>query len=215
MKPIIAYVRVSTQKQGRSGLGLEAQIASIRAFAAAEGFEIAQTFIEVETGKGSDALATRPQLAAAIAAATAIKGTLVVAKLDRLTRNVAFGSALMQRGDVSFRLADNPNANNFMIHILLALAEKERQDISDRTIAALQAAKARGQKLGNQAQADANADAALAFAETLRDVVTPIINLSSRRIAAALNADGHRTADGCAWQSKNVLRLINRLKEAA
>jgi DNA invertase Pin-like site-specific DNA recombinase len=214
MKPAVAYVRVSTQKQGRSGLGLEAQLAAITAFAASEGFTVAETFIEVETGKGADALESRPQLAAALALAAKLGGTLVVAKLDRLTRDVHFGSGLMSR-KVAFRVADLPNADNFQLHLFLALAEKEREFISTRTKAALAAAKARGVKLGNQVQADANAQAAQSLAESLREIVAPIMHLSSRRIADALNERGVLTPQGCAWQSKNVLRLVARLQQAA
>lgn len=152
MKAAIAYIRVSTQKQGRSGLGLEAQQAQIAAFAAAEGFTIVKTVVEVETGKGSDALETRPQLAAALEAAAKIGGPVVVAKLDRLTRDVHFGSGLMAR-KVSFKVADLPNADNFQLHLFLALAEKERELISVRTKAALAAARERGQKLGSPTDA--------------------------------------------------------------
>jgi DNA invertase Pin-like site-specific DNA recombinase len=214
MKTAVAYIRVSTQKQGRSGLGLEAQAAQIAAFAAAEAFTVVETFLEVETGKGADALDARPQLAAALEAARKLNGTVVVAKLDRLTRDVHFGSGLMSR-KVSFRVADLPHADNFQLHLFLALAEKEREMISSRTKQALAAAKARGVQLGNAAQSKANADAAVAFAETLRAAVAPIINLSSRRIADVLNAAGHRTSNGQAWQSKTVLRLVARLQEAA
>src|SRR4051812_43329511 len=106
MKTVISYIRVSTQKQGRSGLGLEAQTAAIMAFARTEGFEVIETFVEIETGKGADALKTRPQLATAIEVARLTGATIVVAKLDRLTRNVEFGASLLNRGEIAFRVAD-------------------------------------------------------------------------------------------------------------
>ncbi|MCK1281328.1 recombinase family protein [Bradyrhizobium sp. 61] len=211
MKTAVAYIRVSTQKQGRSGLGLEAQQAAIAAFAAAERYEVVETFVEIETGKGSDALETRPQLAAAIAQATKLKGTVVVAKLDRLTRDVHFGSGLMSRR-VAFRVAAMPHADNFQLHIMLAVAEKERQDISDRTKAALAACKARGVKLGAPNAGQNKAEAAAAFAESLREVVEPVMCQSSRQIAAHLNARGITTAEGSSWQSAQVIRLIGRLQ---
>ncbi|MBR0747361.1 recombinase family protein [Bradyrhizobium japonicum] len=211
MKTAVAYIRVSTQKQGRSGLGLEAQQAAIAAFAAAEGYEVVETFVEIETGKGSDALEARPQLAAAIAQATKLQGTVVVAKLDRLTRDVHFGSGLMSRR-VAFRVAAMPHADNFQLHIMLAVAEKERQDISDRTKAALAACKARGTKLGAPNAGQNKAEAAAAFAESLREIVEPVMCQSSRQIAAHLNARGITTAEGSSWQSAQVIRLIARLQ---
>jgi DNA invertase Pin-like site-specific DNA recombinase len=202
VKHAIAYIRVSTQKQGRSGLGLEAQQAAITSFAAAEGFSIAETFVEIETGKGADALETRPQLAAALAAAAACKGTVIVAKLDRLTRDVHFGSGLMARG-VSFKVA-----------------EKERELISTRTKAALSAARERGQRLGSPNSCANQKNRSVAFAEGLRGIVAPIAHLTSRTIAAHLNDNGVVTPTGGAWSSVTVLRLIDRLnlklaKEAA
>ena len=208
---MIAYYRVSTQKQGRSGLGLDAQRAVVTRFASERGLTIAGEFVEVETGKGADALASRPQLAAALALAEKQKCPLVVAKLDRLTRDVHFGSGLMAR-KVRFIVADMPDADNFQLHLFLALAEMERALISKRTREALAAAKARGQVLGNPEQAKANADQAAAFAESLREVVGPVINLSSRRIAAYLNAQGVKSHTGKAWQSATVLRLVDRLR---
>jgi DNA invertase Pin-like site-specific DNA recombinase len=209
VKTAIAYVRVSTQKQGRSGLGLEAQQAQLAAFAAAEGFTITKTFVEVETGKGADALESRPQLTAALQAA---KGAvLIVAKLDRLTRDVHFGSGLMLRRDVAFKVADLPNADNFQLHLFLALAEKERELISVRTKAALVAARERGQKLGSPTTPGILKNRSSAFAEKLRTIVMPMIGLPSRTIAAALNRQGVLTATGGAWSSVTVLRLINRL----
>ena len=208
---MIAYYRVSTQKQGRSGLGLEAQRAAIAQFAESARFTVAGEFIEIETGKGADALAQRPQLAAALAAAEKLKCPLVVAKLDRLTRDVHFGSGLMAR-KVAFRIADMPNADNFQIHIMLSVAELEREMISRRTKSALAAAKARGTVLGNAKQALANRDNAREYAESLREIVAPVINLSSRKIAAHLNAQGIQSPTGKPWQSMNVLRLVERLR---
>ena len=213
MKPAIAYIRVSTDKQGKSGLGLEAQLAAITAFAAQYAHEIIDTVVEIETGKGSDALKTRPQLATVLEIARITGATIVVAKLDRLTRNVEFGAGLLNRG-VQFRLADTPDANNLLIHILLSIAQEEVETISRRTRAALQAARARGVKLGGPNGCAMQKNRALAFAESLRAVVTPIIDLPSRQIAAHLNERGITTSTGGAWQSETVLRLINRLEIA-
>ena len=148
MKPAIAYVRVSTTQQSKSGLGLGAQQGAIARFAGQEGFGIAHTFTEVETGKGADALDRRPQLAAALKAARQHKAPIVVAKLDRLSRDVHFISGLMAHR-TSFIVAElGADTDPFMLHIYAALAEKERRMISERTKAGLQAAKRRGAKLG-------------------------------------------------------------------
>src|SRR6516162_8680460 len=150
MKPIIAYCRVSTGRQGRSGLGLEAQREATQRFANANGFAITgEPFVEVETGKGADALERRPQLKGALDAARKRKCPVIVAKLDRLSRDVHFISGLMQQ-KVPFIVAElGPDVDPFMLHIYAALAEKERRNISDRTREALAAAKARGQQLGD------------------------------------------------------------------
>jgi len=211
MKTIVAYIRVSTQKQGKSGLGIEAQTAAINADAAAHGAEIIATFIEVETGKGADALDKRPKLAAALALCAKTGATLVVAKLDRLTRSVHFGSGLLLNGKQPIRAADQPSANNFMLHILLCFAEKERQDISDRTVAALAAARARGTRLGSPTTAAILKDRSTAFAASLRAVLEPLLHLPSRAIAEALNAQGIKSATGGAWSSRTVLRTIERI----
>src|SRR5262245_38337971 len=148
MKPAIAYVRVSTQQQGKSGLGLEAQCDAIAGFAEANGFVIIDTFTEIETGKGSDAIERRPQLATALANAHSIKGPIIVAKLDRLSRDVHFISGLMQHR-VPFVVAElGADTDPFLLHLYAALAEKERRVISERTRKALAAAKRRGVKLG-------------------------------------------------------------------
>jgi DNA invertase Pin-like site-specific DNA recombinase len=211
---IVAYYRVSTQQQGRSGLGVEAQRFAVQQFAASEGFEIVAEYVEVETGKGADALTQRPQLAAALAQAAKVNAVLVVAKLDRLTRDVHFGSGLLQ-GKLRIRVAEMPHADNFQLHIMLAVAEKEREMISARTKSALAACKARGTKLGAPNAGQNKAAAAATFAEGLREVIEPIMCQSSRQIAAILNARGITTAEGSSWQSSQVIRLINRIKDNA
>ena len=142
--PCVAYYRVSTEKQGRSGLGLEAQRAAVARHVAARGGRLAGEFVEIESGRRRD----RPQLAAALAACRAHRGMLVIAKLDRLARNVHFVSGLMESG-VEFVAADMPTVNRLTVHILAAVAEEEARMISARTKAALAAAKERGVRLGN------------------------------------------------------------------
>src|SRR6266478_3167211 len=150
MERAIAYLRVSTQRQQRSGLGIEAQRAAIERFANAESLAIAAEFVEFESGKGADALERRPQLAAALAAAKSSKCSVVVAKLDRLSRDVAFLAGLMAQR-VPFIVAElGRDADPFMLHLYAALAEKERRLISERTKAALAAKKAQGSTLGNR-----------------------------------------------------------------
>src|SRR5437763_4351039 len=145
MAAIIGYLRVSTKGQGESGLGLDAQRAAVESYARQIGATLTTCYVEVESGK----LADRPELAKALAHARRSKATLVVAKLDRLARNVAFLSALMD-SKVPFVACDNPHANRLTLHILAAVAEAEAKAISDRTKAALAAYKARGGKLGGQ-----------------------------------------------------------------
>src|SRR3954469_6986438 len=158
MSSALAYLRVSTGQQGKSGLGIEAQRAAIATFAAAEGMTIKAEHVEVETGKGTDALDRRPVLAAALAAARKAKVPVIVAKLDRLSRDVAFVSGLMAH-KVPFIVAElGADADPFMLHLYAALAEKERRLISERTRAALAAKKTQGTLLGNRTNlADAQA----------------------------------------------------------
>jgi DNA invertase Pin-like site-specific DNA recombinase len=211
MPNILAYYRVSTQRQGKSGLGLEAQRAAVECFAEREGLTILSEFIEIESGKGADALNSRPQLAAALSEARKQKCPVVVAKLDRLSRDVAFVAGLMSQR-VPFIVAElGTDADPFMLHIYAALAEKERRMISARTRAALKAAKARGVVLGNPQQAARNRELARAEAENLRPVLTELKHLSSRQIAAELTLRGIATPRGGKWQSPTVLRMIDRL----
>ncbi|MET4628416.1 DNA invertase Pin-like site-specific DNA recombinase [Bradyrhizobium sp. I1.8.5] len=210
---IVAYYRVSTGKQGRSGLGLEAQQAAVHRFAAAEGLEVVAEYIEVETGKAADAPERRPQLAAALAQARAAGKNVpvVVSKLCRLGRDVHFISGLMAHR-VPFLVTEMPDADPFMLHIRAALVEEERRRIASNTKAALAACKARGVKLGAPNAGQNKAAAAAAFAESLREIIEPIMCQSSRQIAAILNARGITTAEGSLWQSAQIIRLVNRVK---
>ena len=221
MKPMVAYYRVSTREQGRSGLGLDAQRAAVARFAEVEGFEVVAEFTEVETGKGSDALARRPQLVAALDEARRHKCAVGVAKLDRLSRDVHFVSGLMAHR-VPFIVAElGTDADPFMLHLYAALAEKERRLISERTRAALAAAKARGTQLGNPRLADARAVAHARLkgdAEAHARVVSPAIReakaagaKSLRSIAAALNARGVATARGGRWEAQTVANVLKRV----
>src|ERR1700749_2617602 len=149
MESAVAYLRVSTQRQQRSGLGIEAQRAAVARFAEAEQLTIIAEFVEAETGKGADALDRRPQLARALAAAKSAKCSVLVSKLDRLSRDVAFVAGLMAQR-VPFMVAKlGRDADPFMLHLYAALAEKERRLISERTKAALAAKRAAGAALGN------------------------------------------------------------------
>ena len=212
VKPAIAYTRVSTASQGRSGLGLEAQQAALARFADAEGYALAKTFTEVETGKGADALDRRPQLAAALAAARKLKAPIIVAKLDRLSRDVHFISGLMTHR-IPFIVAElGADADPFMLHLYAALAEKERRLISQRTKDALAAKKAQGVKLGGlNAKGIANRDEAKARAEALRPILAELNALSARAIAAELNKRNAPTPNGGPWHSMTVIRVQRRL----
>jgi DNA invertase Pin-like site-specific DNA recombinase len=217
LKPIISYVRVSTARQGRSGLGLEAQRAALARFCEAEGYKIVAEHLEVETGKGADALDRRPGLAAALSEAKRHKCPVLVAKLDRLSRDVAFIAGLMAQR-VAFIVAElGPEADPFMLHIYAALAEKERRLISARTKAALAAARERGTRLGRygaEQLAPANRAQAVARAQALAPMVAEVRAAgasSLREIAAGLNARGITTAQGNPWSAMQVKRVLERV----
>jgi DNA invertase Pin-like site-specific DNA recombinase len=223
-RQLIGYVRVSTSKQGKSGLGIEAQQEALNRFAEAEGFELVRTFVEVETGKGSDALERRPQLAAALADARRKKCSIGVAKLDRLSRDVHFISGLMAHR-VPFVVAElGADVDPFILHLFAALAEKERSLIGVRTKAALAAAKARGVRLGNprldearktahKAAAAANEAAAERHAATVLPMIREVRKAGARtlrEVADALNARGVQTARGGQWYATTVRNVLAR-----
>ena len=213
MKNAVAYTRVSTAKQGKSGLGLEGQQAALTRFAEAEGFELLQIFEEVETGKGADALDKRPQLAAAMKLARKHKAPVIVAKLDRLSRDVHFISGLMAHGRRSSWPSWAPTPIPFMLHLYAALAEKERRLISQRTKDALAALKAQGKKLGGLRPKTVEAiDAAQERAEALRPILVELGGMSARAIAAELNKRGIPTPNGGPWYATTVIRVQNRLR---
>ncbi len=213
---LISYLRVSTDAQGRSGHGLDAQREAIERFARDNGFEVISTFTEVETGKGADALDRRPQLAEALKQAKALGCPIVVSKLDRLSRDVAFIAGLMAQR-VPFIVAElGPDVDPFVLHIYAALAEKERVMIGARTKAALAAAKARGRVLGGRRDEAAKALAAKADerAAELRDTVVAIRAqgiASAAGLAKELNRCGIPTPRGGVWQAVQVQRLVARL----
>lgn len=214
----VAYYRVSTSRQGKSGLGLDAQKAAVASYVLGKGGEVAAEFIEAESGKNND----RPELQKALAEAKQVGAVLLIAKLDRLARNVAFISNLLE-GGVEVTAADMPEANRFMLHVMAAVAEHEGQAISERTKAALAAAKARGVKLGwamperKQDQKRASARSAAvrkARADTFAANILPVIRglqeqgLSLRGVAQALNDRGVKTARGGQWYATTVRNII-------
>lgn len=218
----ICYYRVSTAKQGRSGLGLEAQQQSVREFCALHSINIVSEFTEIETGKGVDAIARRPVLAAALAQAKRQNATLIVAKLDRLGRNVHFLSGLMSH-QVPFCVASiGLNPTDFELHIRATLAQEEARLISERTKSALQQAKLRGVVLGNKTNLR---DAGVKGNESMREVadmfalkMAPIIESlatsgsSYRQIAIRLNAMGTTTQRGKEWTAVQVSNIVKRLQ---
>lgn len=217
----VSYLRVSTERQGRSGLGLEAQREAVENYLNGGRWKLLAEYVEVESGKRND----RPELQKALHHAKVTGATLIVAKLDRLARNVAFLSNLMESG-VEFVAVDFPQANRLTVHILAAVAEHEREMISARTKAALAAAKARGTRLGNPngaaplrglgngAAIAAVRENAERRAEDLRPVIEDIQAAgigSVRGIAEELNRRGILTPRGGRWHPTSVARLLGRL----
>lgn len=220
----IGYMRVSTKAQGDSGLGLEGQLAAIEGHARQTGGKVIFLYTEVESGKRSD----RPQLQKALSHARRSKATLIVAKLDRLSRNSAFLMTLMDK-KVPFVCCDNPHANELTIGILAVIAQAERKAISDRTKAALTAYKARGGLLGgarvecrnlsDEARAKgirmAGEASSKAADEAYSDLVPTLATmraegLTLRAIADRLNAEGQTTRRGCPWNAVQVARVLER-----
>lgn len=216
MKLAIAYLRCSTAEQGKSGLGLDAQREAVTRFAAAEGFELVEVVPEVVSGKLG--LESRPELRGALARAKRLKCPILVSKLDRLSRDVAFISGLMAQ-KVPFIVAElGTDVDPFVLHLYAALAEKERRMIGQRTRAALAALKAKGVKLGNRtnlAVAQVRGQAAsAASAAVFRAKMLPIVEtyrdqgLTLAEVADKLNMLGHKTARGGQWYAPTVCRLL-------
>jgi DNA invertase Pin-like site-specific DNA recombinase len=218
----VAYLRVSTARQGKSGLGLEAQREAVQRFVASRsGRIIAPEFLEVESGKHDN---NRPELAKAIKRCRLTGATLVVAKLDRLSRNAAFLMTLRD-SDVEFIAADLPEANTMTVGVMAVVAQHEREAISVRTKAALAAAKARGKKLGGRRPGAGNigryqrqgVKAAMAKAAERLSLVTDDLRkldaegLSLNAMATRLNAQDIRTSRDCAWTATAVRRALLRL----
>ncbi len=217
MQQYVIYKRVSTADQGRSGLGLEAQTRDITLYLdtfSPEPFEVVGEYLDVQSGKDDD----RPELLKAIEHAKRAKATLLVAKLDRLSRKVSFISQLMEDKRLDFRVAAMPTATPFQLHIYAALAEQEREFISQRTKAALKEAKRRGVKLGGLRDSTMKRNDVLKAqaqqrAGKLEGIVLPMRERgdSMRAIASALNSAGIATPRGGKWQAPQVKRLLDRV----
>lgn len=215
MTKAVAYLRVSTDKQGKSGLGLEAQREAVARYVAANGVDLIGEHIEVETGKGANALSKRPELVAALATAKREKAGLIIAKLDRLARNVHFISGLMETG-VEFAVADMPNADRFQLHLFAALAEKEAEVISQRTKAALAAAKDRGTELGKHGKVLAARNQAEAM-DRLEPIAADLLalkaeGLSVRKMVEALNTRSIPSPAGGRWHPASLHKALARLE---
>jgi DNA invertase Pin-like site-specific DNA recombinase len=218
IKSYVAYYRVSTQKQGLSGLGLEAQEYAVLNHLKNTNSELMAAFTEIETGKGANALEKRPQLRKAIELCRKQGACLIIAKLDRLARNVHFVSGLLETG-CDFIAADMPQANKVMIQMHAVMSEWERDQISSRTKAALQAAKLRGVKLGKAGMDNLNNNiverqlASKTFANNLHGQIEgfKLRGLSQRSMVAELNFFGIKAPRGREWSLSQLQRLLNTL----
>jgi len=207
----VAYYRVSTVRQGASGLGLDAQRMATAQFLVSRGGNLLAEYTEVESGR----IKKRPELGAAIATCRKSGAILLIAKLDRLARNVAFIANLLESG-IKFIAVDMPNADRFMLHVYAAMAEEEGRRISERTKAALAAAKAKGVELGRNGKllAEQNKQSAEVFAEKLEETLRPLIEgegLSFQAVADRLNLMNVPTARGGRWHSTSVFRVWRRI----
>ena len=217
LRKFVAYYRVSTQKQGLSGLGLEAQKIAVSAYLKETEWQLIDEYTEIETGKGANALDKRPQLRAALDNARKQGATLIIAKLDRLARNVHFVSGLLETG-VEFVAADMPQANKVMIQMYSVMAEWERDQISARTKAALNAVRASGVRLGVagtknlQRNLAERKEASYEFAGRLAGVINGFkaSNLTQRAMVVELNQLGIRTARGGEWSLMQLQRIIKK-----
>jgi DNA invertase Pin-like site-specific DNA recombinase len=203
----VAYYRVSTDKQGDRGYGLEGQRKAVADYLNGGNWRLVANFTEIESGRRTD---NRPELEKALVTAKKHKATLILAKLDRLARNVAFIAGLMER-KVDFVCCDMPNATPFMLHVYAAVAEEERRMIAARTKAGLAAAKANGVELGNAQLAADNHAAAVARAKSLKPILRELRDLSARATAAELNARKVATPTGAPWSAKTVIRVRERV----
>ena len=214
----VAYFRVSTQRQGASGLGSEAQRLAVSRYLAERSQTALGEFVETETGKGANALEKRPQLRSALELCKKTGATLLIAKLDRLARNVHFISGLIETG-VDFIAADMPQANKVMLQMHAVMSEWERDQISERTRAALAAAKARGVVLGATGKDNLRQhsverrQAANAFAVRLSGLVEGFKarGFTQRQMVAELNAVGVKAPRGGEWRLGQVQRLLGQL----
>lgn len=220
MQQFILYRRVSTKEQGKSGLGLEAQETDLRVFLdkyAETPFEVVATFTDVQSGADND----RPELTKALDLCRKTGATLLVSKLDRLSRRLSFIASLMEDPKVSFRVASIPRASKIELHLYAMLAEQERDFISARTTAALAAAKAKGKKLGGirpktearnaaiKTQADGYAQKVAGLVQSMRQAGKPL-----REIADSLNSSGVPTSRGGKWSAAQVMRTLERLENS-
>jgi DNA invertase Pin-like site-specific DNA recombinase len=211
----VAYYRVSTEKQGKSGLGLEAQEYTVKKYISSVNGELSMEFKEIESGGKSK----REELLEAIAFCKKHKCKLIIAKLDRLSRDIEF-IAKLQKSNLDFICADMPEANKLTINLMAVMAQHEREMISKRTKEALAAAKARGVKLGNKGNLkrgrQIQVEKANEFANTIWEIIEPMWNsgMSQQEIADRLNRNGVKTARDGRWSRNQLYRVIQRVEAA-